>query len=441
MSDATFNFTVTEVRSYERSGLNDYPYNLPTITSLSPSEGSPGDEIELTIVGTHFDVPGPGGSEIVINLPEGWTVEDIVVVSPTEITVTVTIPEDAEEGDYDVSVTTQNGTSEVTEDSEFHLIAPIVTLCVVTKPVLNSGVQYNNNSWSTNGIDDAATTGHASNDQRDFSYGDNLKIRSAIQNSFRYQSPIIIAIYPNPAVMGSGPFLYGSSDTLAADRDLIQCRPRFNFVTGDYDDDIEANYVRFNTFQFITFPEFEDIVIGSTRQWCKVIFQFFSSDIPDGPPWEGGYSKGGTLGPAVFVSGDPTGTFAEGTFEFLGVGQSAQAIVPGAANGYWVAAHASNGHLELRSVYDNSVLFDYGEFITTYDEDIELVVEIEVTIGASTNTIRVWIDDEEQNPYSDSSVNRVSLLLEGMPMVVNSEVYPDAVIFTKNVCFGTGRPT
>jgi phosphatidylinositol-3-phosphatase len=78
----------------------------PTLTSISPSTGSQGSSVPVTLTGTGFVAPltvNVGGS--------GITVSNVSVVSSTKATATLAIAASAGVGQHNISVTTTAGTS------------------------------------------------------------------------------------------------------------------------------------------------------------------------------------------------------------------------------------------------------------------------------------------------------------------------------------------
>jgi YVTN family beta-propeller protein len=100
-------------------GQNGQPWTLPvttgsstatpkpTITSISPTSGSVGTTVSVTIAGTNFV---PGGTTIQMS-GAGITVGKITVNSPTSLTTTFSIDSTAASGDRSVNVMTAGGVS------------------------------------------------------------------------------------------------------------------------------------------------------------------------------------------------------------------------------------------------------------------------------------------------------------------------------------------
>jgi hypothetical protein len=81
----------------------------PTLTSVSPTSGSQGASVPVTLAGTNFIT----GATVATNNP-GITVSGVTVVSTTQITATLAIDASAAPGAANVTVTTIGGTSNAT---------------------------------------------------------------------------------------------------------------------------------------------------------------------------------------------------------------------------------------------------------------------------------------------------------------------------------------
>ena len=80
--------------------------SAPTLTSISPSTGSQGSSVPVTLTGTGFVAP------LTVNSSgSGITVSNVSVVSSTQATATFNIAANAGVGQHNVSVTTTAGTS------------------------------------------------------------------------------------------------------------------------------------------------------------------------------------------------------------------------------------------------------------------------------------------------------------------------------------------
>ncbi len=78
---------------------------LPTITSISPNEGSQGATLDVIISGSNFD----GATSV--SFGAGVAIKSFTNLSPTQLRVNVMIDEDSATGVRDVSVTTPGGSS------------------------------------------------------------------------------------------------------------------------------------------------------------------------------------------------------------------------------------------------------------------------------------------------------------------------------------------
>jgi hypothetical protein len=77
----------------------------PTVGSMTPNTGTPGSAVPVTITGTNL------ASDVVINAGPNITVNNITVVSATQVTATFNISGSALPGQANVTVTTEGGTS------------------------------------------------------------------------------------------------------------------------------------------------------------------------------------------------------------------------------------------------------------------------------------------------------------------------------------------
>jgi len=77
----------------------------PTVTSITPNTGMPGNAVPVTLVGTNLL------SDVVINGQPNITVSNVVVVSATQVTATFNIAATAAPGHQNVTVTTEGGTT------------------------------------------------------------------------------------------------------------------------------------------------------------------------------------------------------------------------------------------------------------------------------------------------------------------------------------------
>jgi len=77
----------------------------PTISSITPSTGTIGTAVPVTIVGTNL------ASDVVINAGSNITVSNVVVVSATQVTATFNIATTAAPGQANVTVTTPGGST------------------------------------------------------------------------------------------------------------------------------------------------------------------------------------------------------------------------------------------------------------------------------------------------------------------------------------------
>ena len=78
-------------------------YEVPSITSLEPSQGFAGDTLSLTITGEYFT------EDSTVDMGADITVESYTIDSSTQIIASIVIDDDAAEGSRDVSITTTGG--------------------------------------------------------------------------------------------------------------------------------------------------------------------------------------------------------------------------------------------------------------------------------------------------------------------------------------------
>ena len=83
------------------------PPAAPTLTSLSPNQGTPGTTVPVTLTGTNFVV---GGTTVTVN-SGGVTATNVIVVSTTSLTADIVIELAPVLGAHSVTVTTAGGTS------------------------------------------------------------------------------------------------------------------------------------------------------------------------------------------------------------------------------------------------------------------------------------------------------------------------------------------
>ncbi|MCU1261835.1 MAG: cell surface receptor domain protein, partial [Bryobacterales bacterium] len=77
-----------------------------TLSSMTPSSGTRGTVVNVTLTGTNFT------PQTTVRLPgEGAAHSNVVVVSPTQITVTFTLSSTAATGAHNVYVVTSTGNS------------------------------------------------------------------------------------------------------------------------------------------------------------------------------------------------------------------------------------------------------------------------------------------------------------------------------------------
>lgn len=111
----------------------------PTITSVTPSSGSAGQTLDLTITGnaTHFDQGSGTLLDFAFNQGSGTTVvNSITASSPTTLVANITIPTNTYTGDYDVS--TYNSTDGMVRlPNGFHVQG--ITPPTITSVTPNSG--------------------------------------------------------------------------------------------------------------------------------------------------------------------------------------------------------------------------------------------------------------------------------------------------------------
>ena len=83
------------------------PPAAPTLTGLSPNQGTPGTTVPVTLTGTNFVV---GGTTVTVN-SGGVTAANVTVGGPTSLTADIVIDPAAVTGAHTVTVTTAGGTS------------------------------------------------------------------------------------------------------------------------------------------------------------------------------------------------------------------------------------------------------------------------------------------------------------------------------------------
>ncbi|MFW6206481.1 MAG: plastocyanin/azurin family copper-binding protein [Gemmatimonadota bacterium] len=81
--------------------------DAPTLSSISPTSGTQGSTVEVTLTGSNFD----GGNADVSVSGSGVTPENVSVGSSTSITADFVIGDQADTGDRNVTVSTDAGTS------------------------------------------------------------------------------------------------------------------------------------------------------------------------------------------------------------------------------------------------------------------------------------------------------------------------------------------
>jgi hypothetical protein len=130
-AQTTRNVTVTTSGGTSNAGLFTVTGPVPTITSLSPSQGDPGSAYSVTITGTNFQ-----GSPLTVgSLSKYVTVTGVTVNSTTQITATFTVANPAISGIDGITVTTPSGTSNTsywTINSNFVAPTDTVTLTDLT---------------------------------------------------------------------------------------------------------------------------------------------------------------------------------------------------------------------------------------------------------------------------------------------------------------------
>ncbi|HMC61368.1 MAG TPA: hypothetical protein VKJ01_19415, partial [Candidatus Solibacter sp.] len=106
--------------------------SLPTLTSVSPSSGTQGSAVSVTLTGTNFAAGATvGGSG------SGLTVGNVVMVSATQITATFTLTSTAVTGGHSIFVTTAAGNSNV----QTFTVNPAAVAPNLTSIAPNSGKQ------------------------------------------------------------------------------------------------------------------------------------------------------------------------------------------------------------------------------------------------------------------------------------------------------------
>ncbi len=104
----------------------------PTLTSISPSTGSQGSSVPVTLTGTAFSVP------LTVNASgSGITMSNVSVVSSTQATATFNIATTAPVGPQNISVTTTGRTSGIVSFD----VTATVSAPTLTSVTPNSGVQ------------------------------------------------------------------------------------------------------------------------------------------------------------------------------------------------------------------------------------------------------------------------------------------------------------
>jgi|GEM_PF-764540 len=103
--------------------------STPTLTSIAPNSGAQGAAVNVTLMGTGFVSP------LTVNGGSGISASNVVVVSSTQATATLSIAASASVGQRSVSVTTAGGTS---GSVSFGVTASVPSLTSITP---NSGVQ------------------------------------------------------------------------------------------------------------------------------------------------------------------------------------------------------------------------------------------------------------------------------------------------------------
>ncbi len=191
----------------------------PTISSITPSTGSIGTAVPVTIVGTNL------ASDVVINAGPNITVSNLVVVSATQVTATFNIGATAAPGQANVTVTTTGGT---TPSSPFTIssgptltsISPTNGVQGTNVPVTLTGANFGANSTvnvSGSGVTVSnvqvvsasqitATLGIAANATTG---GDTVTVTSGGQNSngvtftVTAPAPTLTSISPTSGVQGT----------------------------------------------------------------------------------------------------------------------------------------------------------------------------------------------------------------------------------------------
>jgi hypothetical protein len=119
----------------------------PTLTSISPSTGSQGSSVPVTLTGTNFAAP------LTINASgTGITPSNVAVVSSTRATANLTIAASATIGQHNVSVTTTAGTSANVAFGVTPMTSMIPTLTSITPPSGSRGAAVNVTLTGTNFI-------------------------------------------------------------------------------------------------------------------------------------------------------------------------------------------------------------------------------------------------------------------------------------------------
>ena len=118
---------------------------VPTLTSISPSTGSQGSSVPVTLTGTNFVAP------LTVNIGgTGTTVSNVVVVSSTSVTANLAVAASAGVGQYNVSVTTSAGTSGNVSFSVTAAGSMVPTLTSITPSSGSPGTSVNVTLTGTN---------------------------------------------------------------------------------------------------------------------------------------------------------------------------------------------------------------------------------------------------------------------------------------------------
>jgi hypothetical protein len=110
-SNAAFGVLDVKVRNPSPGGGESSPLSFsvqnpaPILTSITPSGGTPGSQVDVTLIGSNFllnDVNGVGGSRVVVG--NGVTATNVRIVNSTTITATFSVASDATLGSRSVFV-------------------------------------------------------------------------------------------------------------------------------------------------------------------------------------------------------------------------------------------------------------------------------------------------------------------------------------------------